>query len=207
MSIFWKLVRNPGRTELIFKGVEIVSDDPDQTLVRAVEDIVMSHPSFTTMFDEKYTPPLPSMEVLQNCPAGSFGRAVYEHMNSNGIRFDLFPRYDSERPIQYLSSRIYQDHDLWHALFEHGTDVEGELAVQAFGLAQFQSPVALTLIAGGLIHLLGKSPQRALNAFKSIYEMYGLGKRAPFLLGIRLHDLFMKSIEEVRQICGVTPRS
>jgi len=102
-----------------------------------------------------------------------------------------------------MSRWIYQEHDLWHALFGYGTDVEGELAVQAFGLAQYQSPVALALIAGGLIHLLGKSPQRAMNAFRNIHEMYALGKRAPFLLGVRLHELFPKPLAEVRQICGV----
>jgi ubiquinone biosynthesis protein Coq4 len=201
--LFWQLVKNPGRTELIFKGVEIVSNDPDQKPVKVVEDAVMSIPSFKAMYEEEYAPLPPAMEMLQKCPEGSFGQAVYQHMKSNCLSFDLFPRYDSKRPIKYLSSRIYQDHDLWHALFGYGISVEDELAVQAFGLAQFQSPVALTLIAGGLIHLLVKSPQRALDAFKRINEMYDLGKRAPFLLGVRLHDLFSRPLAEVRQLCGM----
>lgn len=203
MSIFWRVVKNPGQTELIFKGVEIVSDDPDQGPVKAVEDIVMANPSFKAMYEEGYGPLPPAMEMLQNCPVGSFGQALYNHMASNGISFDLFPRYDSKRPIKYLSSRIYQEHDLWHALLGCGTSVEDELAVQAFGLAQYQSPIALTLIAGGLIHLLAKNPQRALRAFKQIHETYALGKRAPFLLGIRLHDMLPRPLAEVRQICAV----
>jgi ubiquinone biosynthesis protein Coq4 len=203
MSIFWRLVKNPGRTELIFKGIEIASNDPDQEPVKAVENVVMSHSSFKAMFEERYAPLPPSMEMLKNCPAESFGQAVYQHMSSHGIGFELFPRYDSKRPIQYLSSRMYQDHDLWHVLFGRGISVEDELAVQAFGLSQLQSPVALLLIAGGLIHLLGKSPQRALSAFKQIHDMYALGKRAPFLLGLRLHDLFPRPLVDVRSSCGL----
>jgi ubiquinone biosynthesis protein Coq4 len=202
-KIFVQLIRNPNRTELIFKGVDIVSADPDQEPLKAIEHLVLSDVGFKAMYDQNYVPTQPSMKMLQSCPPESFGEALYKHMRDNGLDFDLFPRYDSERPIKYLTTRIYQDHDLWHALFGYGTTVEDELAIQAFGVAQFQSPIALMLIAGGLLHLLGASPKRAIDAFRKVNEVYALGKRAPFLLSIRLHDLLPKPLADVRQICGI----
>ena len=202
-KIFVQLLRNPNRTELIFKGVEIVSSDPDQAPVKAIEDLVLAHNGFRSMYHEKYIPKAPSMDALKDCSEGSFGRALYDHMNRNRLDFSLWPLYKSERPIQYLSTRIYQDHDLWHALLGFGVSVEDELAVQAFGVAQFQSPIALMLIAGGLIHLMTKNPRRALEAFHKVNEVYTLGKRSPFLLSFRLHDFFSRPLSEVRQICGL----
>jgi len=203
LVLFLKLVRNPNRTELIFKGVDLVSQDPNQEPLQAIEKAVMQNSGFRSMYNEKYIPDLPDMMFLQTCPENSFGRALHQHMVSNGLSFDLFPRNPADRPIQYLTTRIYQDHDLWHVLFGFGTAVEDELAIQAFGVAQFQSPVALMLIAGGLLHLLGQSPARAVAAFGRITELYALGKRAPFLLSLRLHDFFTKPLHEVRQVCGV----
>lgn len=202
-GIFMQLLHNPTRTDLIFKGVEIVSLDPDQELVKALENEVLSNGDFKKMHETKYVPEAPSLEMLRNCPEDSFGRAVYNHMNENKLDFSLWPKYDSDRPIQYLSTRIYQDHDLWHALLGYGVAVEDELAIQAFSLAQFKSPIALLLVAGGLIHLLVKSPKRAFEAFKKLNETYTLGRRTHFLLSIRLHDLFLRPLTDVRQICGV----
>ncbi len=76
-------------------------------------------------------------------PQNSFGYALFQHMNTNKLGFDLWPRLDSDRPIDYLSTRIYQDHDLWHALLGLGVEIEDELALQAFGVAQYHSPIEL----------------------------------------------------------------
>jgi ubiquinone biosynthesis protein COQ4 len=203
-KIFVQLVRNPSRTELIFQGVEIVSSNPDLEPIRAVEQNALSHDDFKSMFEKHYVPQAPSIEELRKSPEGSFGRKLYQHMHANGLNFDLWPRYESERAIKYLSTRIYQDHDLWHTLLGYGITVEDELAVQAFGVAQLQSPVALMIVAGGLIHLMISSPRRAIEAFKKINEAYFVGKRARFLLSIQLHDLFAKPLGEVRELCGVS---
>lgn len=197
--LLMRLLLNPNRTDLIFKGVDLVSRDPNHELVRRVESAALNDAKFKAMFDENYHPNLPKLEELAKAQVGSFGKAVFEHMTRYGLSFDLFPRLESRVPIHYLSSRIYQDHDLWHALFGYGIEIEDELAIQAFGVAQFESPIAVMLIAGGLIHLLVKKPTRALAAFQKIYDGYHLGRTSPFLLGARLHELFDRPLAEVRQ--------
>ncbi len=199
--LFLKLVKDPTRTDRIIKGIKIVSQDKDQEPVKAVVKHILSHPGFKAMYEEDYMPETPSLAALSKLPADTFGFAVYQHMNKNGINFDIFPREHRGPVVEYLSARIYQDHDLWHVLLNRSVEVEDELAVQAFGVAQLQSPIAIAIIAGGLLHLLSKKPARAVDALKRIVESYTLGQKAPFLLSYRLHDLFDKPLSQVQEFC------
>lgn len=192
------LLLNPKRTEMVFRAVEIVATDPNQRVVKTLEEAALAHQEFKSMYDEGYLPEAPSVEVLSRCPTGSFGEAVSRHMRTNGLDFSIWPKALSNKPIAYLSARIYQDHDLWHALLGYGISVEDELALQAFGVAQFRSPLGVTLVAGGLLHLLAKDPLRALAAFQKINEAYSAGKKSPFLLGVKLHEMFEQPLSEVR---------
>lgn len=199
--IFVRLVSNPTQTELIFKGIDIVSQDVEQEPVRYIENYIMSIVSFRKMYEQKYDPPNPKMENLSLYAKDTFGSSVYNHMKQNNLQFDLFPNSKMDRPVNYLTSRVYQDHDLWHALLGLGVDVEDELALQAFGVAQFQSLIGVFLIAGGLLHLLIKNPLRVLPAFKKINEFYLLGQRTPFLLSVKLRDLFDLPLIQAQKVC------
>lgn len=201
--IFIQLLFNPNRTDLIFQAVDIISENPDQEALRAIEEHMLSDAVFRSMYEENYVPENPSLDVLSQCPDGSFGKAVYQHMTTNELNFELWPRGVSKSPIHYLTTRIYQDHDLWHALFGYGISVEDEVAIQAFGVAQFQSPIALMLVAGGVLRLLAIDPRKALEAFKSVNAMYRLGQEIPFLISKRLHEHFNEPLEDVRKLCNV----
>jgi ubiquinone biosynthesis protein Coq4 len=207
VSIFVRVSLNPKRTDLIIEGIDVISRDPSHEALKEVEKRVLSNETFRAMYEQNYVPDTPSMDALKSCPEGSFGQAVFKHMDTNRLGFDLFPRYESQRPIKYLATRIFQDHDLWHALLGYDVSVEEEIALQGFAFAQYESPVSLMLIAGGLLNLLRKSPKRAIKAFNKIHEAYTIGKQAPFLLSVRLHDLFFKPLEEARQICGLAHRT
>lgn len=203
LKIFIQLVLDPNRTDLIFKGVEIASKNPNFEPLKMVQDLVLSKSEFNSMYQQGYVPDMPALDKLRHLPHDSFGYAIYNHMSTNELGFETFPRIDYKNSIQYLSARIYQDHDLWHALLGYGIEIEDELAIQAFSIAQFQSPISTLIVAGGLFNLLRKDPVRAVAAFSKINEGFNRGKHAPFLLSYRIHDFFEKPLDEVRQICGV----
>lgn len=205
--MLFKLVRNPNRTDLIFKGVDIVSKDSDQRIVKELEQSLLSNESFRGMHEEGYIPSAPKLTELAKLHDDSFGKALHLHMHKNNLDFTLFPRIIPKRPIEYLSARIYQDHDLWHVLLGCGTGVEDELAIQAFGVAQIRTPVGVMIIAGGLLHLLAKNPMKAVAAIEKISNAYLVGKKSKFLLSVKLHDLLEKSLDEVRSICSLEPLS
>ncbi len=201
--LFFKLVQNPGRTDLIFKAIEIVSKHRTEPLAVKILERIYSDEKFANLYRQKYVGELPSLEELSQYPEKSFGRLYYHHMHENGLRPELFPKFDPANDFDYLNLRMYQDHDLWHTLLGYGISVEDELAVQAFSVAQLQSPVSALLITGGLLHLLKSEPLRAVTALKGVAEGYERGKRAQFLLGLRLNEMLEKPIDEVRSLCRV----
>ena len=200
--LFMKLVNDPSRTDLIFKGIELASDEKDPAVQRLVGD-VLSRSEFRVMYESRYMPAPPKMDDLAKCKEGSFGRAVYDHMKSNNLDFNLFPKLKSDRAVDYISARVYQDHDLWHVLLGLSSSVSDELALQGFGVAQYRSPFGAMLIAGGILHLLREDPLAAVQAIGKINDGYNLGSKAAFLLSIKLHEMFDLSLEEVRTSCGL----
>lgn len=201
--IFGKLILNPARTELIFEGVEVANHIENYEPLKIIENQVMEKPGFAQLYSEKYLPEAPSLQKLAGLPQNTFGHAVYRHMHNSGLNFDLWPKVEINSFLDYLSSRIYQDHDLWHALLGYSIELEDELALQAFGVAQFRSPLATLLVAGGLLHLLWKNPMRAVDGLHRVADGYNRGKNAKFLLSVRLHEHFDKPLAEVRQLCQI----
>lgn len=201
--LFLRLVRNPQRTDLIFQTINLLSRDRREPSLVEIERRMMADDRFRVMYEERYLPPAPPLAQLGELPEGTFGRAFHRHMTANHLDPNLFPRFEARAVIDYMSVRIYQDHDLWHTLLDLGVSVEDELALQAFGVAQFHSPIGALLIAGGLLNLLRTDPRRAVLALAKIVDGYEKGRKARFLLAERLHELFPRPLKEVRQELGL----
>lgn len=202
--IVLQLIFNPKRTDLIFKGVQIVSEDGDQKIFNVIENRFAENQEFQKMFAERYNPDPPTVQQLSRYADGTFGKALYHHLHNNNLSLELFPRFEWRRPVEYLSLRVYQDHDLWHVLTGLGISLDEELVLQAFGVAQFGSPISTLLVAGGLLHLIWKSPLKAVEALGKVSAGYQLGLQANSLMGIRLHDLFERQLNDVQELCGLT---
>lgn len=202
-KLFFQLVQDPGRTELIFKAIDIVSKDRHEPLVVKLLEEIYEKPGLNDLYQEKYVGTLPTLEALSKYPVGSFGYVYYKHMSENNLAAELFPRFDPQDRLDYVNLRMYQEHDLWHALLGYGISVEDELAVQAFSAAQLQTPFSVMLIAGGLLHLLKSEPIRAVTAIREVAEGFERGQKSQFLLGFRLDEHLAKPIEDVRRICGI----
>ncbi|MES2854852.1 MAG: Coq4 family protein [Bdellovibrionota bacterium] len=201
--LYFRLAKEPTRTDLIFTAVEIASKDPDQKALAKIEKEIFSHPGFKEMYDDGYMPRSPSLEELKVYAPGTFGNALYVHLAKNGLTLETFPNVDVLQPIDYVTARIYRDHDLWHALFGYGVTVEDEMALQAFGAAQYNSPLASFIISAALLHLLKTDSVRTGEGMKKIVEGYHLGQRTKFILEIKLHEYFGWPLEDVRKICSL----
>ena len=167
--------------------------------IQVIEARLMHKPGFQNLYDERYEAPRVTLASLQTLPLDSFGHALYKHLHDNNLDWDLFPKIVATRPIEYLAQKIYADHDLWHTLLDYGSSVEDELALQAFGVAQYGSPLGCVLIAGGLLHLLRKDPSRAVTALEKISEGYRRGHQVPFLLGLKIYEMLDHPLDEVRR--------
>ncbi len=197
------LVRHPERTDVIIEGIQLLEKMPDQSVIQTLLTGMMAHPEYKQLHDEGYLPKTPKLDALKNMPEESFGHALFEHLDSNGINFDVWPNQPPQTALQYVNRRMYLDHDLWHVLLGKTTAIPDELAIQAFNVAQLRTPFAALIISGGILNLLRKSPLDAADAIGHIASGYQQGKKAKFLLGVKLHEMFERPLAEVRHACGI----
>jgi ubiquinone biosynthesis protein COQ4 len=139
-------------------------------------------PGVMDIVQEQYLAPPPDMETLAQLAPDSLGYHFAEHIRVTG--FD--PNYYRALPIvddsSYILTRLRQTHDLWHLVTGLGSDVNGELGLQAFCLAQIRIPLPILLIAGGLLRTLLIAPEELGDALEQIAIGYRMGAKAkPFL--------------------------
>lgn len=203
MKFFFQLVADPTRTDRIFKMLPIFVRTADPRQLADFEASLLANEGFRRQWEERYVPRQPTMEELRGYGEGTFGRALHDHLAKFGLDLEFYPPMSIERPVDYLSVRMSQDHDYVHTLLGRSIEVDDELAIQAFGVAQVGSLLGVILVAGGLLHLFRKNPQTSIKAMNEITETYRLGKRAKVLSGERLRDHLARPLTEVRRDFGL----
>lgn len=204
---FWKLIRNPGDTPTIFQmNQDLKRGSPPERIAKLME-IAYRDERLEEAFNRQYWPEVPPFEVMERMPEGSFGRAYADFLKLYKLDRDLFPKPNFKSRPDYLLSRVYQAHDFWHVLTGYSSEIKDELALQAFGVGQYRQPISLLIISGGLIHILGKEPERAEEILTSICDGFERGKRAKHLLAEPVLERLMDPLEEVRRDLGLFPRN
>ncbi|BAY17592.1 hypothetical protein NIES21_34320 [Anabaenopsis circularis NIES-21] len=145
-------------------------------------DYVKTLPEVVEIVQERYLAPPPDLTALAQLPSESLGRCFAEYIQKTG--FD--PNYYRPLPItddtSYVLTRLRQTHDIWHLVTGLGSNVNGELGLQAFCLAQIRIPLPILLIAGGLLRTLFTAPDELGNLLENIAIGYRMGAKAkPFL--------------------------
>jgi ubiquinone biosynthesis protein Coq4 len=141
---------------------------------------------------------------LRKLAPGTLGREFAEHMIANRLDPSALPDRPSRTEIEFFVAHGYETHDVWHVVTGFGTDVAGELALQAFYAAQTpRGPFPVTIIAAGLLNAARSNrpdlPPR-LEAFTRGYQM---GLRARMLFGIDWKTLWATPLVEIRARYGI----
>jgi ubiquinone biosynthesis protein Coq4 len=195
---FLGLLRNPTRTENIFKLSQLGISSPDQRSVLHLAEWAMRNDKFRVLYKERYLPELPTLEHLGTLARGTLGRELHQHLVKNGLKPGFFPSISIRSPIEYLSMRVRQTHDIWHVLCGYDTSVRGELALQAFDLGQMPSGLSALLLAGGILHTAKGSPESVQPLMHAVAEGYLRGTRAEVLLGERWEERLGEPLESLR---------
>lgn len=189
-------------------------DDTRQVFYLGLASSYASYPRFLARFlstDEgarllRERPGIDSAHVdfdaLRALPADTLGGAYVRFLDTHGLDPDLFqaPPGLPEVPA-YISQRLRQVHDLWHVLTGYPTDVEGEIALQAFSWAQSQMPAPAMITLGGLARFGWREPRYVGRAIGG----YRRGRRARFLGSVRFEDHFTRKLDDVRAELGIEP--
>ena len=200
---FLKFVNHPEDTEAIFKLTDTFQKAAEPEIVEKLISKLLENPKLKQGYEQRYWPHIPSLADLKNYPEGSFGEAAASFFVRWKLNPDLFPGPNFSTPQDYFTTRIYQAHDFWHVLTGYDISLESELALQAFGVGQYEQPISLAIIAGGIMHLLQKVPERSAVILAKISEGYERGVRAKNLLAEPVLERLSDPISDVRKDLGI----
>jgi ubiquinone biosynthesis protein Coq4 len=195
------------------KGVVTLALDPSRadatpdiedgmTKIKATQlaiEHIQTIPTIAAIVRERYLAPAPDLAALDRLPEGSLGHCFARYLQETGFDPNYYRALDIVDDTSYILTRLRQTHDLWHLVTGLGSDVNGELGLQAFCLAQIRLPLPVLLIAGGLMKTLLTEPEKLGNLLEQIAIGFRMGSRAKPLLAEKWEENWHKSLAEYRQ--------
>lgn len=142
-------------------------------------------------------------DALARLPEGTLGRAYLdfverENISADGIR--AAAEKGMERtlpaPLDFVSARMRDTHDLWHVVTGYSGDVLGEVALLAFIFAQTWNPGVALIIGLGLAKTLGAT--RGEDSRKVIADGFQRGRHAVWLPAVEWEKLLELPLSQVR---------
>lgn len=203
---FINFINNPTNTEGIFKMTQSFQNSAPKELIERVMSPVLEKSQLREDFEAKRWYPHPNMKILSQYAPETFGFHVADFFEKNNLDENLFPKADYSSIPNYITSRVYQTHDFWHVLTGYSVKLMDELALQAFAIGQYRQPLSLLIIAGGIIHLLQKHPDKSTEIMNSIFEGYERGQQSEFLLDKNIFQYLDQPIVDVQSHFKIYPR-
>jgi len=195
------LFRDPDDTQSVF---DISDGLRDSKATRLALEHLRATPGVAAMLAERYTGPTIDLEALQKLPAGTLGRVFADHMLARGFDPDFArPIAVTEDDITYVEHRCRKTHDIWHVICDFGTDVPGELAIQAFRFAQVRLPLGPILLAGGLLQALINDPAALPRDLDEISRGWRMGIHARPFLAEKWEERWAEPLVALREALGV----
>jgi ubiquinone biosynthesis protein Coq4 len=190
---------NPSQTDAVFDLADGLrqTDLYEQFLERA-----HSQPAVDRIIRERYLAPVDDLERLLDGPPDSLGYQYAAQMKRMGLRPDFYPQLVVEDDYSYIALRLRQTHDIWHAVTGFGTDLAGEVGLQAFLLAQMRSPLAVAIMAGSAMYAL-KSSTPLSPLVDRIHQGWQMGEKASPFLAQKWEENWEKSLSEWRDDLNV----
>lgn len=175
---------------------------PPQKMQRLVDGLSQT-PSAALAFRERPRRGPVDLPALRALPTGTLGRTFAEFLDANQLDPASLPTMSVSTDGEYMRAHMLESHDIWHTITGFGTDVAGELGLQAFSLAQVGSPFALGIVTGGLANTLLYAMHERDTRLRAVVRGWLLGKRSRPLFGAPWASLWEVPLTEVRARYGV----
>jgi ubiquinone biosynthesis protein Coq4 len=162
--------------------------------------------------EQWYAEPL-NLDDLKAFAPGTLGHAYRDFMVSNDLMERLAEGYKNLHEqfatagkldrmpaiLKYKVLRGYQTHDLHHVLTGYPATPLGELALQAFQLAQVEFPYAAMWMAVATGHMAFVDPWLIKPAMDAIAHGWTYGSEARSIQFVKFEQMLDQPLEEVRR--------
>lgn len=196
-----RLIRDPDKTESLLK---FTGKARDTEAMRICVESSHRDPAVSALIKSRYLGNY-NLEQLKACRPGSLGREFYEFITQNGLTLNFFEGAIPQAldDASYLQARGRQTHDIWHVVLGYHMDHNGEIALQAFMLAQFDSPLPALLFGIGFLHTLFFNPRNMRYLVQSMVEGWNTGLRAKPFLAEKWEEQWNESVSDLRKRLNV----
>ncbi|HEU4538027.1 MAG TPA: Coq4 family protein [Polyangiaceae bacterium] len=143
------------------------------------------------------------LAALGRLPEGTLGRAYADFLRAAGLDPSNLPVLESRNEFQWFAAHLYETHDVWHVATGFGPDVAGELGLQAFYLAQFESPLPVAILAAGMLNTALSAMPEAGKRMEEIARGWQLGRAARPLFGFPWAEHWSRPLDDVRRELGL----
>lgn len=196
---FMHFVQDPSQTSSVFEIQRGLSNQPIS--LRNVEHM-LSNPAIKALADEQYQPARPSLTELIKLPESSLGYHYAKSLLDAGFDPDFFETIAVIGPGTYLDLRVRQTHDIWHVMTGFGTDLAGEVGLQAFQLTQIYSPLSVLISAAGILHCmtLGMDLDPVLDA---VHQGIEISRTKVPMLSVKWEQYWEEPVDRLREMIGL----
>ena len=183
------------------------------------EAAILDHPEHGPLAREAWLAPDFRLAALDDCQPGTLGHAYHSFMVENDLVEQLAAgyraRHDELRAsgkidrmpdaLAYKVLRGFQTHDLHHVLTGYPATPLGELALQAFQLAQMDFPYAAMWIAVVTGHMALVDPHLIKPAMDAISEGWSHGRSARSIQFVRFEERLDQPLQAIQAEFGLRP--
>lgn len=191
--------------------------DASEETIAAYNAAIEDHPEHGPLAREGWLAPAFSLGALAECAPGAFGAALHDFVVDHNLAEHIAEGYRqlhaemqgagkvSRMPpaLEYKVLRGHQTHDMHHVLTGYPPTPLGELAIQAFQLAQMDYPYAAMWIATVTAHMTFIDPKLIKPAMDAIVDGWSLGRSAQSIQFIRLEDCYNEPLDDLRARFGL----
>lgn len=189
----------------------------DQVIAEYVADF-SKIPAQKEFLEAGYFAEQRTLEELSACREGSLGRAYHSFITCNGLEANLATNYKAfheqlsasgqldrmPAELRYAIIRGFQIHDILHVLTGYKPDPSGEIALQAFCLAQIRFPyfgMWMSVVTSRMTFL---DPKSILPMMDAISAGWQYGRTAANLQFIRWEDMLDRPLQQLRGEYGLS---
>jgi ubiquinone biosynthesis protein Coq4 len=198
-----RLVRDPRRLDAVFDLSDALERDPEAV---AQFSAALGQPQAARACAARLRTPTLDLDTLDRAPAGSLGRAAADFFRAHGLDPGALPRKEPTSDSDWLSTHLYETHDLWHVLTGFRPDVAGELGLQAFYAAQVPGPFPVAILSAGLLNTLLYAQDDKTARLAAIARGWEMGTRAAPLVGLDWMLVIDQPLDAVRAHLAIGTR-
>jgi ubiquinone biosynthesis protein COQ4 len=191
-----RVAKNPKNTKTALAMAERLQN---LGLLEAELEAVSKSPAAVEVIKSRKMMSQIDLHMLKAMPEGSLGHTYSTHMLSLGLDPEFYKTLEIKDDVSFVMMRLRQTHDLWHVTTGFDTSTPGELGLQAFMLAQTNTPLAPLLIGGRLFAVAIKDPQEVPLIIESVATGWRMGKKAKHLFPIDWEKYWQTPLAEFQQ--------